>query len=237
MPSISLKPQARFLLLGSALLAALLILWWLVLMNPLLFLLHQAVDVCGGVVSSGAAAFSVTETPSGDWTFEVPLEAVLPPSPANPAPQQIHSISFDMARSVAGAFTFGLPVYWALMLAAPGIRRNIRPLLLGTLAVAILEIVLALLTAEILAQVTLARMVRAHDPIGHWFLRFGYYLAVDTIPYLMPFAVAICSHRELREQVFNWASGEPVAAGNDAASGGNDREPRHRAKKPGRRRS
>ncbi len=223
MPSINLNPQARFLLLGTALLAALLILWWLVLMNPLLFLLHNAVNACGGVFWSGPPAFSVTETPGGGWTFEVPMEATVPHSAANPAPQQVHAIDFDMARSEVGAFTFGLPVYWALMLAAPGIRRNLRPLLWGTLAMAILEIALAVLTADLLAHVTLARMVRAHDPIGHWFLRFSYYLTVDAIPYLMPFVVAIWSHRELREQIFNWATGKPVSTGDAAATLANKR--------------
>ncbi len=102
---------------------------------------------------------------------------------------------------------------------------------------AILEIALAVLTADLLAQVTLARMMRAHDPIGHWFLRFSHHLAVNAIPYLMPFAVALCSHRELREQVFNWASGEPVAAGSDTISGNSKHSRPPRPKKSVRRRS
>jgi len=235
MPSINLNPQTRFLLRGTPLLAALLVLWWLVLMNPLLFLVRNAVNACGGVFWSGTPAFSVTEAQGGGWTFEVPVEATVPRSAASPAPQELHSVVFDMARSEAGAFTFGLPVYWALMLAASGIRRNLRQLLWGTLVMAILEIALAVLTADLLAQVTVARMVRAHDPIGHWFLRVGHYLAVDSVPYLMPFAVVIGSHRELREQLFHWASGAPVVVGNDAASEGTERGASVRRKKPVRR--
>jgi hypothetical protein len=238
MPSANLNPQTRFLLLGSSLLAVLLVLWWLALMSPLLFLVRGAVNVCGGVVSTRDAAFSVTVNQSGGWTFEVPVEATLPPSPANPAPRPLHSIGFDMARADAGAFTFGLPVFWALMLAAPGLRRNLRPLLWGTLAMAMLEIALALFTAEILAHVTLARMLREHDPFGHWLLRFGHHLAVDALPYLTPFVVALCAHRELRENVFHWASGAaPVAARNAAISGENKQSRRPRPNKTVRRRN
>jgi hypothetical protein len=236
MPAIRLRPQTRFLLLGSALTVALLILWWLVLLNPLLTLLRGAVDACGIVIWSGQATFSVTETRGGGWSFEVPLEATVPPSATNPAPQEIHSIGFDMEHSEVGAFAFGLPVFWALMLAAPGWRRNLRPMLWGTLAMAVLEIALVLVTAELMAHITLARMVRAHDPVGHWFLRYGHALTVNAIPYLMPFVVALGAHRELREQVFDWAGREPVAA-NVAIPGGNAQSQRLRPKKRAPRRS
>jgi len=222
MPAISLNPQTRFLLLGSALLTGMLILWWFVLLNPLLFLLRGAVQVCGGAVFSGRSELSVTEAPSGDWTFEVPLEATLPRSLENPTPQQMHSIDFDLARSDAGAFTFGLPVYWAIMLAAPGIRRNLRPLLLGTMAMAVLEIALLLATAEIYAHQALAQLLPSQDPLGNWFLHFSEYLAVSAIPYLIPFAVAIWMHRELREQIFHWAKGATLPA-EAAAIAGADR--------------
>ena len=40
--------------------------------------------------------------------------------------QQIHSVDFDIRRSDAISFTFGLPVFWAIILAAPGVRRCLR---------------------------------------------------------------------------------------------------------------
>ena len=47
-----------------------------------------------------------------------------------------------MPRPDVTAFTFSLPVYGAIILAAPGIRRAMRPLILGTVLVAILKIIL-----------------------------------------------------------------------------------------------
>jgi hypothetical protein len=231
MAAIRLNPQTRFLLLGTALLTGLLILWWLVLMNPLLFLLRGAVEVCGGIVFSGHSSLTVTETPSGDWTFEVPIEATLPRSPGNPTPRQIHSIDFDLARPDAGAFTFGLPVYWAIILATPGIRRNLRPLLVGTLAMAVVEIILVLITAEIFAHKTLAQLLPSQDLLGSWFLHFSEYLAVNALPYLLPFVVAIWLDRELREQIFHWASPAQFPAEGAAIFGGNGLGKRPRLKK------
>ena len=219
MPAISLSPPARFLLRGSVLLAALLTLWWLVLINPLQSLLQAAAATGGAWLFSGSSELTITDAANGDWAFEVPIEPVVPPTPPGAAPQQIYSIGFDLARADAGGFTFGLPVFWALMLAAPELRRNWRSLITGTFVMALLEVVLLLLTVKILAYKSLAQVLHSHDPVGGWFLRCGEYLAVNAIPYLLPFAVAIVLHRELREQMFQWAA--PIAASAPPARSGN----------------
>ena len=100
------------------------------------------------------------------------------------------------------------------MLAPPGLRRNLRPLLLGTLGMAVAEVLLLLITAWIVAHKTLAQLLQSQDAVAGWFLHFGDYLAVDALPYLIPFAVAIWLHRELREQMFHWVG---AAAEKDAA--------------------
>lgn len=204
MPNLS--QATRFLVRGSALVVVLLTLWWLVPLDPLLFLLRQGARVIGAVLSPGPSTLTITEIANGDWTFKVPLEASLPRTSARPFAQQIHSIDFDLARSDASAFTFGLPVFWAVMLAAPGIRRNWRPLLWGTLVMALLEVALVLLTAETLARKSLANLLQSQDPLGSWFLKFSEYLTVNSIPYLLPFVVALWLNRELRDQIFHHGS-------------------------------
>jgi len=205
-PALRLRTQGRFLLLASVLVTGFLILWWFVLMDPMLFLMREAIGVCGAAVSTSHSSLTVTETPNRDWTFEVPLEATVPRSMTNPTPRQIHSVDFDLARSDAGAFTFGLPVYWAVILAARGVRRSLRPLVLGTVVMAVLEIALALVTAEILAHKSLAQMLPAQGPIATWLLRFGEYLAVNVIPYVLPFTAAISVDGGLREYIFQCAT-------------------------------
>lgn len=206
------RPQTRFLLRGSVLLISLLILWWFVLVNPMLFLLRGAVEASGRVFYGGDAGELVLEAPSGDWSFRVPMEIVVPPSPRQPTGAKVHSIEFDMPRPDVTAFTFSLPVYWAIILAAPGIRRAMRPLILGTGLVAILEIVLVVWFMEISAHKVAAQLYAAPGQTASWLLRFGEYLVVMVIPYAAPFLIAIALHRELRWQMLRWGSAEAVPA-------------------------
>lgn len=205
----ALKPQTRFLLRGSALLIVLLLLWWFVLLTPLLTAIQTGAEGCGSLVFGGPSHW-ITETAGGDWTVEVPLEATMPPPPGQAGPPtRVHSIDFDLARSDAAVFTFGLPVYWALVLAAPGIRRGLRPLILGTVAVAFLEIVSLLIFVGIFARRTAAQWAPP-DPLADFGLHFGDYLVVNVIPYILPFVIAIWLDGRLRWQIFRWGS-DPAA--------------------------
>ena len=216
-----LKPQTRFLLRGSALLIGLLSLWWFVLLSPLLYGLQGAGAVAGRLVFGGNSGGLIQESPSGDWTFRVPLEMIIPASAGQPA-QQVHSIDFDMPRTDVIAFTFSLPVFWAVVLAAPGIRRNMRPLVIGTAIMTGVEVVLLLLFAEISARKAGAQLLAGSQGAGEeWLLHFGEYLTVSVLPYAVPFVVAFAVHRDLRWLVFQWGtdpsrpvvpenSGEPI---------------------------
>jgi hypothetical protein len=206
------KPQTRFLLRASTLLISSLLLWWFFLVNPLLFLLRGTLEVTGSLFYGAAARELVTEAPSGDWSFRVPMELVLPPSPEHPTGAQVHSIEFDMPRADVTAFTFSLPVFWAIVLAAPGIRRVLRPLILGTVLVAILEIVLVVCFVELSAHKVAAQLYPPQGQTASWLLRFGEYLVVNVIPYAAPFLIAIALHRELRWQMLRWGSAEAAPA-------------------------
>ena len=206
----ALKPQARYLLRGSALLIVLLVLWWFALMNPLLYVIKAGAEFCGSAVLGGPSHW-ITETEGGDWSVEVPIEATIPPAPGQSGPPtNVHSIDFDLARSDAAAFTFGLPVYWGLLLAAPGMRRGLRPLVLGTLVLSFLEIVLLLLFVEIFAHRTAAQW-SPPDALAAWGLRFGDYMVVNTVPYVLPFVIAVWLDGRLRWLIFRWGS-DPAAA-------------------------
>ncbi len=197
-----LKPQTRFLLRGSALLVSLLALWWFALADPMFYLLKGA----------AASFILIQQNPSGDYTLRVPVETTLPASPQNPTPQKIHSIDFDMPRTDAAAFTFSLPVFWSLMLAAPGVRRNFRPLLLGTAVMSVVELVLLLIFAHITAWNAAHQIAGVQDAAGKWIRAFGDYLATNVLPYIVPVIVALSLHSELRRQIFPWGNVGELAA-------------------------
>src|ERR1035438_8953387 len=189
-----LKPQTRFLLRGSILLVGLLSLWWFLLLSPMLYMLKGA----------AGAFLLIQENPSGDWTLRVPLEKTLPATPQQPVAQQVHSIDFDVPRGDVIAFTFSLPVYWAIILAAPGVRRNLRPLLVGTAVMAAVELAMLLAFAEISARNTAAQLSGGADAVGKWARQFGEYLLASVLPYATPFVVALWLHRGLRAEILPW---------------------------------
>lgn len=213
-----LKPQTRFLMRGSALLVGLLSLWWFLLLSPMLYMLKGAAGVF----------LPIQENASGDWTLRVPLERTLPATPQQPVAQQIHSIDFDMPRGDATAFTFSLPVYWAIILAAPGVRRNLRPLLVGTAVMAAVELAMLLVFAEISARNTAAQLAGGGgDVVAGWARLLGGYLLASVLPYATPFVVALSLHRGLREEIFPWSNVVKAPASPPPV----DRAQRRRAKK------
>jgi hypothetical protein len=159
----------------------------------------------------------ISETPAGDWSLRVPVRFTMPESPQQLGPVKIHSVDFDVARTEAIAFTFSLPVYWAIILAAPNVRRNLRPLALGSIVVAILEAMLFLAFAEISAHNVAAQWSRQAPDSSDWFLRFAYYLVVNVIPYVAPFLIAVAFHHEFSGQIF-WRV-HPKAVGVSAHGG------------------
>lgn len=211
------EAQARFLLRGSALLIGLLTLWWLMLLGPMLYLLKGAAGVF----------VLIRENPTGDWTLRVPLERTLPATPQRPVAQRIRSIDFDLERKDLVGFTFSLPVYWAVILAVPGVRRSLRPLLLGTALMSLVELLLLLAFAQIGARNAAAQYSGSEDAVGKWIRRVCEYLVVNALPYAVPFVVALSLHRGLRGAVFPWTK---AAKPSVPARRGGSREPR-RAKK------
>jgi len=161
------EPQTRFLLRGSALLVLLLTLWWFVLQGPMLYLLKSA---AGGFVN-------VEENSAGDWSLRVPLETTAHATAAAGA-RHFHAINFDMQRTDIIGFTFSLPVYWAIILAAPAVRRSLRPLLMGTFLMSAVELALLLAFAQITAHNAAAQLAEVQDALGKWTLHFFEYLVV-----------------------------------------------------------
>jgi hypothetical protein len=205
MPQV--KAPTRFLLRGSALLIGLLTLWWFVLLDPMLTALRGVGDIAASLAFGGNSSEFMREDSSRNWTFRVPTKIIVPASRVVPSPQQINSIDFDVARTDVISFTFSLPVFWAVVLAAPGWRRNLRPFLAGTGLIALIELILLLTFAATSAHKAAAAILS--KPMGAfetWLLGFTDYLTILVVPYLAPIVVAFAVHRELRSDVFGWTT-------------------------------
>jgi len=207
---LATRPQTRFLLRGSLLLILVLVLWWFLLLNPLLLLLRGTGEFFGSLVFGADSRGLITETASKDWSFRMPMDVVVANAAQRSLPAQIHSLEFDILRSDLIAFTFSLPVFWAVFLAAPDIRRHWRGLALGSLLVILLETILLLLFVETSARNVAAELSQSQSGAEKWLLHVIDYLAVNVIPYLGPFIIALALHPALRVQVLAWSGAEPA---------------------------
>jgi hypothetical protein len=109
--------------------------------------------------------------------------------------------NIDMARSDVTMFIFSLPVYWAIILAAPDISRNVRPLVVGTLVISAAEIALLLGYVEITALSAPSQLTGA-GRLSEWFRQAIFWVVVNVLPYAVPFIVALSLHRRLRREMF-----------------------------------
>lgn len=186
MPSAS--PQAKFLLRGSALLIALLILWWFVLLDPLLVLLRWSAELAAG---SGQR---IGVSASGDWTFHLAGAG--------------RNIEFDIPRAGVLSFTFSLPAFWALMLAAGDLRRSWRSLAIGTVLMVAVETLMLLGLARLALRDIAARLTPGeNDALYNWLSHIGEYVIITVLPYAAPFLIALALHRGLRSQVLPFTAG------------------------------
>lgn len=198
---LTLRPHGRFLLRSSALLIGMVGLWWFALRAPMLFLLRGSESVALRLLSSDDSEGPVTEDPSGDWSFRVPVDAERVVS-QGAGPVRLRVIEFTIPRADVVLFTFSVPVYWAIGLAAPGVRSALRPLLWGTVVVALVEVLSLLALVEIGAHAAIAQMRPSPGGLDAWLREFGNDLIVGVIPFAAPVLAAVALHPGLRSQIF-----------------------------------
>jgi hypothetical protein len=200
-----LSDPSRFLLRALLFLALMLALWWLVLLNPLLAGLRLSAELTLRLLPGGSSVSHVTIGPDQNWTFQVPAPAavvnqaqtqqMLGAAAAGSGRIKIRSMKVEGAARFPILFTVSLPLYWAILLAAPGWRRLLLRLSCGTAVLA----ALALLSIAAYA----IRLVGGYfqlttDGLPGFLMDSAMYLAAGVVPYLAPVLVALSLDGELR---------------------------------------
>ena len=209
------SPQFRFLLRGTALLIAMLVLWWWVLLSPTLAGLRFSTAAVLWLLPGGRSASGVMVEPGSDWMVRVPIpwfvakqDAVqraygrVPGAP----PVQVRSFKLEIAGRIPTFFTLSLPLFWALVLAAGRTPRLWRVLAIGSALLAVLAQFSLLLYTAYSIETTL-RLATEGAAATLW--GAAEYLNVNVAPYVAPLLIAPWLHRELRSQIFSWV--EPPA--------------------------
>ena len=125
-----LSDPLRFLLRALVLLALMLALWWLVLLNPLLAGLRLSAEWTLRLLPGGSSVSHVIIGPDRSWTFQVPAPAavvnqertqqLLGAAAAGSGRIKIRSMKVEGTARYPILFTVSLPLFWAILLAAPG---------------------------------------------------------------------------------------------------------------------
>ena len=202
---VETRSQIGFLLRGLVLLPAMLALWWLLLLNPLLAMLRASAEIALRALPRAGALTRITEETGGDWAIRMPL-----PNPLEATAQQMFGsnqarpvrtrfLTLRLPRGSIIRFTMSMPLFWAIVLAAPLSRRTARAVVAGSALLA----VLALLSGALFVVCTIHQQIPlVSSRAGAFALDLSHYLNVDALPYLAAIVLAFWLHADLRSQVF-----------------------------------
>jgi hypothetical protein len=213
-----LSDPLRFLLRALVLLAPMLALWWLVLLNPLLAGLRLSAEATLRLLPGGSSVSHVTIGPDRNWTFQVPAPAavvnqektqqMLGASAAGSGRIKIRSMKVEGAGRFPVLFTVSLPLYWAILLAAPGRPRLLR-MACGT---AVLTTFALLSIAVYATRLVGGYFHLAMEGLPGFLMDSAAYLTTGVVPYLGPVLVALSLNGELRGLILTGEAAPPAAA-------------------------
>jgi len=217
------RSQTRFLLRGLVLLPAMLALWWLLLLNPLLDILRVSAQLALRALPRAGALTQITAEAGGDWAIRMPL-----PSPLETAAQRMFAVqrtqpvkprflTLRLPRQAFIRFTMAMPLFWAIVLAAPLSRRTARAVAGGKALLA----GLALLEGALFLAYTIHQQIPlVASRAGVFLLSFSHYLNTDALPYLAAIVLAFWLHADLRSLVFSQRPTAPAVLDQGRPRGG-----------------
>src|SRR5262245_37125161 len=132
------KPQLRFLARASALFVAALVLWWFLLLTPLLEWVRFSTAFLLDAVSAFRADTAVLVQPDGVWMIQAPVPVPSANIKNFGAGSRFRSLKLQVLQWVPTVQTVSLPFFWALILAAPRPRGWWRALAGGTVVLLVI---------------------------------------------------------------------------------------------------
>jgi hypothetical protein len=217
-------PGFRFLARCAVFSVATISLWYFALLGPLLGAMRVSTEVLLSLAPASYSSAGITADANGDWGTKISMPSgKVPPwlsqyVPADrPSPRAV-AVQLTIPRGMLGYFTLGLPLFWAVLLAAPRSKRFWRALAFGTTILAA--------TALLFCPITIGHAAAPYlwAP-GSWIgfaLDVASYLGSYAVPYVAPFLLAVLLLPELRKILLPWEPEpeaiSPIAAGKAHAS-------------------
>jgi hypothetical protein len=186
----------RLLLFRFAiLLPAMLLLWRLVLLKPLLAVSRGVAEVSFSLLPGSGSAELITLDGKGDWIVHASL---LFREREVTRQTGLQSPGVRTPLQMLQCFSLCLPIFWALALVTwPG-KRVLRVLGLGTFVLAIMS---QLSLMAFVAYWTNQFFFVASSPFWMYLLKVTAYCSIDVVPYAVPLALVILLDPEMRRLV------------------------------------
>jgi hypothetical protein len=197
------SPQSRFLLRASLFFAAMLLAWWFVLLGPLLAWTRVSTDVALNVLPGATLKTGATVNADGVWVVQAPVKVA----------GAWRNIRVEAGRRLPTQLTIGIPLFWAILLAAPRPRERGK---LWRIWAAGSAILLAIPPAGLLlyaAHVIQMYVFPAAAPPLRAIVAAADYFTSTAAPYLTPVLAAVALHPEFRHQILTDDSAVPDPSG------------------------
>lgn len=205
------RPQYRFLLRACGLLAGMFLVWWIFLLDPLLGWVRYSGDIVLGWAPGAAEGQHIDIKPDGNWMLRLPvpeaaagradLQRMAGGGTPGAQPGKIRSFKLEISRTRVAMFTVALPLFWALMLAAP-CKGRLRMMAYGSAGIA--ATMPFTLTLDGMEAIRTYFHIQSTPLSGFLWTAAGY-LNSEVMPYAMPVFLGLWLNGELRTQVFAWA--------------------------------
>jgi hypothetical protein len=189
-----LSPQTAFLLRAVACLAALFALWWFLLLPPLLAWERISTDLLLSAFPDAPLQTGASVSADGVWVLQ--------------APARVHgatrNIRVELPPRLPIQLTVGLPLFWAILAAAPRASRFWRAPVAGTALLLLLPPFGLLAYAAHVVQIYVfpaAPVLAARGIAG------VDYVMSTVAPFIAPVLLALWLHPELAATVLGQMSG------------------------------
>jgi hypothetical protein len=179
------NPQTRFLLRASLYFAGLLAVWWFALLPPLLGWARISTDVLLNAVPGAPVQTGVDVRPGGVWVIQAPIRSA----------GRSRNVRLEAPQRLPTQLTIALPLFWAVMLAAPRSRKFGRRLAVGTAILLALPPIGLLIYA---AHVVRIYVYPSAPALVEYVLAVTDYMASTVAPYIGPVLLALALDEELR---------------------------------------
>jgi hypothetical protein len=183
-----LSPQSRFLARASLFFATLLTAWWFLLLPPLLGWTRLSTDFLLNVVPGAPLKTGVTVSPEGVWTMQAPIKSA----------GVWRNIRVDTSRRLPRQLTIAMPLFWAILLAAPRPKRVWRIWLGGSAVLLLIPPAGLILYTAHVAQIYVFPNLPAP---ARAVIAAADYVASTVAPYFGPVLIALAIHPEFRRAV------------------------------------